>query len=146
MTALSNYLENKLIDQLVRGTAYSFPSQTYAALMTSPPSDQSPGTEVSGGSYARVAVPSTLDEWAGTQGAGSTAVSTGTSGTTSNNKAITYPAPTSNWGTVTHVALFDSQSGGNMLIWGALTMPKTINNGDSSPSFQPAALVFQIDA
>jgi len=60
MAALSNYLENKLVDQLFRGQAYSFPTTLYIGLLTSAPSDSSSGTEVSGGSYARVAVTCSL--------------------------------------------------------------------------------------
>lgn len=39
----------------------------------------------------------------------------------------------------------DATSGGNMLIYAALTTPKTINNGDAAPSFAPGALTFRID-
>lgn len=145
MAALSNYLENKLIDQIFRGQAYTFPTTTYVGLFTSAPSDTGGGTEVSGGSYARVAVASSLANWAGTQAAASTTASSGTSGTTSNNIGVTFPEPTAAWGVVTHVGIFDATSSGNLLIYGALTIPKTINNGDSAPTFQASALSFQID-
>lgn len=145
MAALSDYLENKLIDQLFRGQAYTFPSKLYVGLLTAAPSDTGGGTEVTGGSYARVETNASLAAWAGTQAAASTAASSGTSGTTSNNLAVTFPAPTANWGSVTHAALYDASTSGNMLVWGALTVPKTINNGDSAPSFLAAALSFQID-
>jgi hypothetical protein len=145
MAALSDYLENKLIDQLFRGQSYTFPSTLYFALYTANPTDSSAGTEVTGGSYARVGVTASLANFAGTQSAGSTSASSGTGGTTSNNGAITFPAPTANWGTVTGVAIMDASSSGNMLAYSALTANKTVNNGDSAPSFAAGALTFQID-
>jgi hypothetical protein len=145
MAAMTDYLENKIIDWLLRGQAFTPPSTVYVGLFTTAPTDAGGGTEVSGGSYARVAVACTLSNWAGTQGAGSTTASTGSSGTTSNNVAITFPAPTANWGTVTAFGLFDAATGGNLLIYGNLTTPKTINNGDAAPSFAPGALTFQDD-
>jgi hypothetical protein len=145
MTAMSDYLENKLIDFLLRGQAFTAPATTYVGLLTAAPSDAGGGTEVSGGAYARQPVTSNLTNWAGTQAAASTAVSSGASGTTSNNAAVTFPAPSANWGMVTHFGIYDALSGGNLLIWGALSQAKTINNGDAAPSFAPAALSYQID-
>lgn len=118
---------------------------TYAALFTAAPSDAGGGTEVSGGSYARVAVNSTLANWAGTQSGGSTTASTGTGGQTSNNNTITFPSPTANWGSVTHFGVYDALTSGNLLYWAALTTPKTINNGDAAPSFAAAALTITED-
>lgn len=145
MAALSDYLENKLIDYLLRGQAFTAPATVYVGLLTSAPTDAGGGVEVTGGAYARVAVSSSLANWAGTQAAASTVASSGTSGTTSNNAAITFPAPTANWGSVTHIGIYDAASAGNLLIWSALTVAKTINNGDAAPSFAAGALTFQID-
>jgi hypothetical protein len=144
-TAMSDYLENKLVDALVRGQSYTMPTTVYVGLATSTGSDASCGTEVTGGSYARVAVVSNMTNWAGTQSAGSTSASSGTGGQISNNAAVTFPAPTANWGTVTEFCVFDAASGGNLLWRAALTVAKTINNGDAAPSFAIAALTFQID-
>lgn len=145
MAAMTDYLENKLIDQLFRNQAFTFPTTLHIGLLTAAPADGTAGTEVSGGSYARVAVGCSLANWAGTQAAASTTASTGSSGTTSNNATITFPAPSANWGVVTHFAIYDAASGGNMLIYGSLGASKTINNGDAAPSFAAAALSFQID-
>lgn len=140
MAAMSDYLENKLIDYLLRAQAYTAPATVYVALFTAAPSDSGGGTEVTGGSYARVAVTSSLANWAGTQSAGSTSASSGTGGATSNNGAITFPSPTANWGVVTHMGIFDASTAGNLLFHGALTTSKTVNNGDSAPSYSAAAL------
>lgn len=145
MGMLSNYLENKLIDQLFRGQAYSFPATLYVALLTEEDGDAGGGTEVSGGSYARVAIACTLANWAGTQGAGTTTASNGASGTTSNNGAITFPEPTANWGVVAGFAIYDAPTAGNLLIFGKLLAPKTINSGDAAPVFLPEQLSLQLD-
>lgn len=145
MAALTDFAENKIIDALFRAQSLGAPATFYVGLLTAAPSDTGGGTEVSGGSYARVAVTSALANWAGTQSAGSTTASTGTSGTTSNNGVITFPAPTANWGVVTHAGLFDASTAGNMWVQSALTVSKTINNGDAAPSFAAGALTFQAD-
>jgi hypothetical protein len=155
MAALTDFFENKLIDFIFRGQALgltnstaaagSGPTSLYIALYTANPTDSTTGTEVTGGSYARVAISSALANWAGTQAAASTTASSGTSGTTSNNAAVTFPAPTANWGTVTGVGILDASTGGNLLAYGALTTSKTVNNGDAAPSFAAASLTVQID-
>lgn len=143
--AMSDYLENKLIDTLLRGQTFTMPTTVYYALATASGNDAACGTEVTGGSYARVAVTSSLANWAGTQSAGSTTASSGTGGTTSNNAAVTFPAPTANWGTVVEFCVMDAASAGNLLFRTSLTTSKTVNNGDAAPSFGIGAATFQID-
>lgn len=157
MAAATDKLENSYIDWFFRAQALGIsgasagagtgPSTLYIGLFTAAPSDTpGSGTEVSGGNYSRASVPSSLANWAGTQGAGTTTVSTGSSGTTSNNNPITFPAPTgANWGVVTHFGIFDASSGGNLLYWGALNVAKTVNNGDSAPLFAAGSLSVQVD-
>ena len=143
MSALSDYAENKIGDLLLRNQAFSSPAGVYVALFTAAPNDAGGGTEVSGGSYARVQHGPSLTTWKGTHGTTSGA-SSGTGGAFANAGTITFPAPTANWGSVTHVGLFDASSGGNLLAHGALTTAKTVNNGDPAPSFADGALVFTL--
>jgi len=145
MAALTDYAENKIIDAIFRAQVLGAPATLYVALFTATPSDTGGGTEVTGGSYARVAVTGALANWAGTQSAGSIVASSGTGGTTSNNAAITFPAPTGNWGAITSFGLFDASTAGNLWVYAPLTTGKTVNSGDSAPSFAIAALTFQID-
>ena len=144
MSALSDYLENKLIDHLFRSLSFTAPAALHVALLTAAPSDTGGGTEVSGGSYARVALAPGTTNWANTQNSG-TGASPGTNGTTQHLVACTFPAPTANWGVVTHFAIYDASSAGNLMYWAALTASKTINNGDAAPSFAIGALTVQID-
>lgn len=149
----SNAFENTLIDVLMRGQNATINSKTlswsaapsyYIALATTSGSDTACGTEVTGGSYARVAVVGSLANWAGTQSAGSTTASSGTGGTTSNNNAITFPTATASWGTVVEVCVYDASTAGNLLWRTALTTSKAVGTGDT-PSFAAAALTYQID-
>jgi hypothetical protein len=114
MAEFSNYLENALINATLRNTAYTSPSVVYVGLYTSDPTDANTGTEVSGGSYARVAV---------TFGAPSNGAST-------NSAAVEFPQATANWGTVTHIGILDALTGGNLLYHTALDSSKTIETGD----------------
>jgi len=153
---MTNWLENKLVDWFFRGQALgvtgasagagSGPTNLYFALFTAAPSDTGGGTEVSGGAYQRVNVAASTTNFDNTQQANTTAVSSGTTGTTRNNIGITFPAPSgANWGTITHFAIFDASTTGNMLFWGALTASKVVNDGDAAPTFALNAFSLQLD-
>ena len=155
MSAMTDILENKFIDWFFRAQAIGLagasaaagtgPANLYFALYTVAPTDSSAGTEVTGGSYARQGVVSALANWAGTQSAGSTAASSGTSGTTSNNNLITFPSPSGNWGTIVAWGICDSVSGGSLLFYTLQTPNKTVNNGDPAPTIAIGAAQVQID-
>jgi hypothetical protein len=142
--ALTDFAENKVVDALMRGQALGAPATFYIGLDTVACTETGGGTEVTGGNYARVAVTSSLANWAGTQSAGSTVASSGTSGTTSNNAVITFPTPSVSWGTVVTARWWDAASSGNAWICIALTTSKTINSGDGV-NFPAATLQFQAD-
>lgn len=143
--ALTDTYENSTIDWLMRAQTLTPPTTgAYIALFTTCPTDATAGTEVTGGSYARVNYAASLANWAGTQSAGSTTASSGTNGTTSNNNVITYPAATADWGTVNCVGYMSASSGGTLIWYTALTASRNITNG-STASFAAAALTFQVD-
>ena len=116
MAEFSNYLENAIINAVLRNTAYTSPSTVYVSLYTSDPTDADTGTEVStsGTGYARQAV---------TFGAPSNGVST-------NSADVTFPTATSSFGTVTHIGIHDASTGGNLLFHTPLDTSKTIDSGD----------------
>ncbi len=131
MSAMSDYLEGQIIDHLLRTNTFGKPPGIYVALYTTDPTSADSGTEVSGGSYARVQVTQADAEWnAPTAG----------DGLTDNVNDITFPAPTANWGTVTHFGIRDASTAGNLLVHGALTASKTINSGDPAPKFSAGDL------
>lgn len=114
MTALSNYLENALINATLRGQAYTAPTTVYLALFTSDPTDAGTGTEVTGGSYARQAI---------TFGAPS-------NGSSSNSADVLFPTATAAWGTITHFGIYDAATAGNLLYQFSITTSKTIASTD----------------
>lgn len=112
--SMSNFLENKLLDHTLKNTAYTPPVTVYLALFTSDPGEALSGTEVSGGAYARKPI----------------TFGTATSGVSINNADVLFDIATANWGTISHVAIFDALTTGNMLYYGTLTTAKTINTSD----------------
>ena len=121
--AMSNYLEGKLRGYVFRGEAFTQPATLYIALSTADPTEDASGlTEPSGGAYARASVTSNTTNW--------TAVSS-TDGLTDNGVDISFIQATGNWGTISHVAVMDALTSGNMLFYGALTAAKTVNTGDT---------------
>lgn len=145
MAAMSDFLENELTDHIFRARAYTAPTVIAVGLLTAAPSDTGGGTEVTGGSYARVSLNPLFSNWKGTNNEVTAVDSAGTGGTTKNNATITFAAPTANWGLITHFGLYDATTAGNLLFWGALTQSKNVNNGDAAPSFAVDALQIQLD-
>ena len=117
MASFSDYTENLVLTWLFTTDSVTRPTAWYVGLFTAAPSDTGGGTEVSGSAYARTAT-------------GTITVS-GTGTTATNGSAIEFAAASGgNWGTVTHAAIFDASTGGNMLAWAPLTTSRTINDGD----------------
>lgn len=118
MSSFSDYTENLVLTWLFTTSSATRPTAWYVGLFTSAPSDTGGGTEISGNGYARVAT-------------GTMSVSGTTPTTATNGSAIEFAAASGgNWGTITHAAIFDASSGGNLIAWGALTTSRTINDGD----------------
>ena len=127
----SDYLEKAILDYLLGATALAVPPTTatpvYVALSTAAYSDAATGaamTEVSGNAYARVAVANNTTNWP---------ASTGTSpAQKQNGTAITFPAATGSWGTVTSFYIVDAAANGNVLYGGDLSVAKAIASGDTA--------------
>lgn len=116
MAGFSDYLEDKVLDHVFGGTAYTAPTTLYVALYTVAPSDTGGGTEVSGGAYVRKTATFTVS---------------GTSPTTATNAAaIEYPTATANYGTVVAVGVFDALTSGNLLAYANLDASKVVSSGD----------------
>lgn len=124
MSIKTDYLEGKVVEHVLRNVVFTSPTAVFAALLTGVANAETGAvTEVSGGSYARQGV---------TFGAQSGGVCT-------NSVAVTYPTATGNWGTVTHVGVYDANSAGNALYIISLTTPQAVNNGQTA-SFAIGAL------
>ena len=131
MSAMTDYLESQIGNLLLRTQVAWKPAAIYVALFTSATTDAGGGTEVSGTGYARVQVTQADAQW--------NAPSAG-NGLFDNVNDIQFGSPTANWGTISHFAIYDAVTAGNMLIHGALTTPKTVNSGDPAPKIAAGAL------
>lgn len=126
---MSNYTEDKVIDRFLRNQSYTPPGTVYLALFTTATADDGTGTEVAGGSYSRKAVTFGEPE----------------DGIAVNTAAITFSGVPA--ATLTHAAIYDAASSGNMLWHGSLTTSKTVtsgqdvtfNVGDVAVGFTPAS-------
>lgn len=108
MTGFTDYSAKNFLNYITGKTAVPSLPTVYVGLFTAVGTDAGTGfTEVSGGSYARVA----------TSGATWNAASGTAPSTTSNASTITFPQATASWGTVIAFGLFDASSGGNLLAW-----------------------------
>lgn len=125
MSAASNYTEANVINALLRGVAFPLPAGTYISLHTADPTDAG-GNEVSTTDWP--AYVRRHAEAGGAIGTGWTAPSNGLS---TNTNQITYPGmngvvPVQ----VTHWAVHDAATGGNMLFHAPLQTARTMLTGD----------------
>lgn len=117
MGSISDYLELEWLDHIFEVGAYGVPTNIYIALSTADPTDSGGSiAEPSGNGYAR----KVHNTW-----------NAASSRATSNNGTITFDIATGAWGTITHYAIFDAITGGNMLAHGSLATPKAIVNGNT---------------
>lgn len=124
MSAASNYTENKVLDHALGTASWTAPSTVYLGLFTNTSGNAATNLEAG-----------TLTDEVTTAGSayGRETISFGSAsgGSASNSGTVTFSAATSNWGTITHVAVMDAATGGNVLFWGAVTTSKTIESGDT---------------
>lgn len=120
MAALSNYLENRLLDHTLRVAAYPQPAGLWVALFTDVASsaEMESGTltnEVAAGGFAYARKPVTFDA--------------AVSGATQNSNQLVWqnmPAVT-----IAYAAIMDASTSGNVLFHGPFAMQKTMNAGDT---------------
>jgi len=105
--------------------------------------------EPAGADYARVAVECNMTNFSGTQGAGTTAASSGTDATIENNVDVTFPdAPTEAYttGFIFMFGWFDEAVAGNLCERNTLSAgPIQIGLGSTGNKFGPSGLVIQVD-
>ncbi len=126
MSQASDYLENKLLDHVLRNTAYTSPTTVYVGLFLNTSGNALTNLEAgtltdevpNSNSYARVAA----------------TFSAASSGSITTSGNITFAAANGgDFGTITHIAILDGNThgSGNVLFYGALTTSKTIQDGDT---------------
>ena len=131
MGGFSDYWENKILDHIFGKGNYT-PPTIYVGLSTADPTDDGSGlAEPSGNGYARVQT--SASDW------------NAASGESLNNVSdIIFPKATGSWGTISHFALFDTATGGNMLAHGTLSQSKAIDSS-YTPIFDAGDLNISLD-
>ena len=116
MAGLTNFGEDLVLDWLFTTGAATRPTSWYVSLYTVAPTESTGGTEVSGGSYARVSTSFTVSGTAPT--------------TASNTAAVEFAECTATWGTVVAAGIMDASTSGNLIAFANLTTSKAIDTGD----------------
>jgi len=137
MSDLTNYTEGEFRDWMSQGVAPdTAPDPIYVGLHTADPGETPDGsTEVGSGDYARVSV---------TAGSG---WDTPNPNDFQNASEISFGEATNNWGTISHVSLWDDTKGAageNCLANYALNTSKAIDSGDEAV-FRTGDLSFSLD-
>lgn len=113
----TTYLQNKVLDHTFKKNTFAVPANIYIGLsLRSPGEDGLSLQEPSGNGYARIV----CNSWATSSG-----------GATSNVGTLKFPQASGSWGTISHVCIFDSISGGNMIAFGSLAASKLVSSGDN---------------
>ena len=126
MSAASNYLENKLLDHTLRyGTApYTGVSTLYLALFNN----------TSGNAVTNLEAGTLTDEVTTSSSAyirKAVTFAAASSGSSASSATVTFDTATASWGSITHIAVMDAETSGNVLFYGAVTTAKTIDTGDT---------------
>ncbi len=103
----------------------TIPDYYYVALI------RTDDNEPSGGGYTRVQTETS--DWGQASG-----------GEVANVSAITFPAPTGDWGTIDTVHIYDAASGGNLLAEGTITESIEVLAGGTTPEFAIDSFVIQL--
>jgi hypothetical protein len=114
--AFTNFTEDLVLDWLLTTGTATRPTQWHVGLFTAAPGETGGGTEVAGNNYSRKAVTFNVS---------------GTAPTLATNaSAIEFDPASASWGTITHIAVFDAATSGNMLVYAELSTSKAIGSGD----------------
>lgn len=116
--------DNHILDAaLGNGRTADFPATLYMSLWTTRPGRDGSGTEVSGGSYARVAVTNNSTNFPDAAG--------GIKGLAT---AVQFPTAGAVWGIAAWWALMDASSGGSVVFFGRLSgqNPPLIEGGTTA--------------
>jgi hypothetical protein len=114
---MSTYLANAVLDHVFKIGAYAVPTNLFLALSTADPGlTGSTIAEPVGNAYAREGINSAFEAAA--------------SRANTTDEEIEFAEATGSWGTISHWAIFDASTGGNMLWKGTFATAKAVSSGD----------------
>lgn len=137
MAGFTDAVEQAILNGLLQDGSWAGYTDLYLALSTTTPTDAGGNfTEPSGGSYARVQTDAA--DWGAASGTAPAQKA--------NSAALTFPQATADWSAAanhTYFGLYDALTVGNLVVFGLLTTPRAVLNGDT-PSFAIGALVIRL--
>jgi hypothetical protein len=128
--SFSDDAEAKVLDHVFGLATYTTPT-LYLGVSTSDPTETGGGlSEPVGNGYARIATdPADWERFVNV---------------VDNANELTFAEATGSWGTITHFALYDAASAGNLVIYGALTTARSISAA-TTLRFPATNLTFTLD-
>lgn len=124
MSALSDYLENVLLNHQFRNTAYTPPTTLYVSLHTIDPGESGVGGEIVSNGYTRALIANNSTNFP--------ACSLTGAATKLNATTISFPTASAAWGLITHWAIYDHPTNTtNMLAHGPLFASRSVTAGDT---------------
>jgi len=119
----TNYLRSNLLDHVFGSDTFTPDTNLYIGLSTTTPTDD--GTNItepdSVNGYGRVQIGNNLVNW-----------NVAVNGNKTNGADFEFDEATGSWGTITHFFIADDPTGGNIVVYGELTIPKLIDQGDTA--------------
>lgn len=128
MGGFSDISEDDCLDWLLGGSDPTRPTGRYIALYSAAPTDAGGGTEITGGSFPRVAA----------------AFAAASGGSTNPTAEVTFSTVPSDLGDAVAFGVFDAPTGGNLRAWAMLNTAKSLETGDI-PFFAPEDLTISLD-
>lgn len=125
--AMTHYAESLVLDWLCHGNVPP-KKDLWVGYLTGNPGETGTGPEVSGNAYARVQL---FDSAAATGVFGPVTANTSpaTGSYCANSSDVEFPIATGNQGTITHIGIWDAQTGGNMIAYKELAVAQTVTAG-----------------
>lgn len=113
--AMTDYLENKVLDHIFNNTAYTSPTTVYIGLLSAVPTDSTAGTELTNTGYSRKSI----------------SVGTASAGTVTSDAAISWTnSDGSDWSPALALGIYDASTGGNLLFYKTIS-GRTVKDGET---------------
>lgn len=127
MSEFSNYLENAIIDHFIRGISQTSPATRYIALYSTNPGEDNSGTELVGNGYERQ----------------SASFGPPADGVSNLDLEIQFSS-SADWDTATHFGILDAYTGGNLLMYSALSSSVDVSGGSQRIVFESGSLTVTV--
>lgn len=125
--AMTHYGEDLVLNWLCHGHVPP-KKDLWIGYLTGSPGETGTGPEVAGNAYARVPILEAATS-TGVFGAVTANAAPATGSYCANTVDVDFPVATGNQGSITHIAIWDAQTSGNMLAYKELAVAQTVTAG-----------------